>query len=69
MSDIFHQVLKESTEYKKILKSQPTDNVDFCEQKSLDAYFARAMGEFKQGKSELDLDIIYATYYDQWKRR
>lgn len=69
MTDVFHRVLCESPEYKKILNAQPTENVDFCEQKSLDAYFARAMSEFKKGKSELDLDLIYVTYYDQWKRR
>ena len=69
MSDLFHKVLCESPEYKKILNAQSTDGVDFCKQKSLDAYFNQAMQEFKKGKSELDLDIIYATYYDQWKRR
>lgn len=68
MSDIFHRVLRESNEYKTVLKSQSTQGVDFLDQKSLDNFHGNTMKAFKEGKSQLDLDLIYVTYHDQWKR-
>jgi hypothetical protein len=68
MSDIFNRVLRESKEYVAVLKSQSTQGVDFSDQKSLDTFHSNTMRAFKEGKSQLDLDLIYVTYYDQWKR-
>lgn len=69
MSDTFYRVLCESPEYKKVQDAQPTKGFDFCEQKSLDSYFSLIWKTFTKGKSQLDLNLIYVTNYDKWKRR
>lgn len=64
----FDSVLQESSEYLDVLSAQPTHEVDWSDRNSCAAYYDKALQTFKNGNSQLDLILIYETYYDQWKR-
>ena len=64
----FNSVLQESPEYLDVLSAQSRNGVDWSDRNSCNAYYDKALQTFKNGKSQLDLFLIYETYYDQWKR-
>ena len=68
MQNNFDSVLQESPEYLDVLSAQPTHGVDWDDRSSCNAFYDNALQTFKESKSQLDLQLIYATYYDQWRK-